>query len=278
MWFPLALGSAVLYSSMWLFARGSKGLPSSVVTALNCCWGPILLLFFLPTVEFPWTQWWWYGYLIFPWVLLPLSAWILTHACQRIDVTVINPLSAISTIATLLTASVLFSKSFEQIHIIGILIITAGLMFLYHNRWHAWKSTWMWLSILAVIFMGVNASLLKEVIGLFPNPIAVLAIGETGSFVFLSSISARKDWKQVKWSKKNILFVSAFSSIVLIQAILIFFALAVGPAPHVIAIKRTSILLTAIGGYFIFKENNQSLIRLTLSCVIVIAGAILINL
>jgi uncharacterized membrane protein len=263
---------------MWLFARASKGLPSSVVTALNCCWGPVLLLCFLPFVEFPWDQWWWYAYLILPWVLLPLSAWVLTHACQRIDVTVINPLSALSTIATLLTAVVLFSRSFEQIHILGIVIITSGLLFLYHNRWHTWKTTWLWLSILAVIIMGINASILKEVISLFPHPIAILAIGETGSFSFLVLVSARKDWKQVNWTKRNILLVSTFSFVVFAQAILIFLALALGPAPHVIAIKRTSILLTALGGYLIFKEKDQSILRLVTSCVIVVAGAILLNL
>jgi len=136
---------------------------------------------------------------------------------------------------------------------------------------------WLWLSILAVIFMGANASVLKEVIEVFPHPIAILAIGETGAFIFLTSLSARKDWKTIRWTKRNILLVSTFSTIVFVQAILIFFALALGPAPHIIAIKRTSILLAALGGYFIFKENNQSLIRLVMSCVVVVAGAILIN-
>jgi len=262
---------------MWLLARGSRGLPSSVVTAINVCWGPFLLICFLPFVEFPWDKLWWYGYLIFPWVLMPLSAWILTHACQRIDVTVINPLSALSTIAALLTSVALFSRSFHHIHILGIVIITTGLLFLYHNRWQAWKDMWLWLSILAVIFMGANASVLKEVIEVFPHPIAILAIGETGAFIFLTSLSARKDWKTIRWTKRNILLVSTFSTIVFVQAILIFFALALGPAPHIIAIKRTSILLAALGGYFIFKENNQSLIRLVMSCVVVVAGAILIN-
>jgi len=262
---------------MWLLARASKGLPSSVVTAINTIWAPILLIYFLPSVQFPWDKWWWYLYLILPMVLMPISTWTLTHACQRIDVTIIKPLSSLSTIATLFVSMFIFSKSFELIHIIGIFVITIGLLSLYHNRWNTIRSIWLWLAIFAIIIMGINGSVIKEVLSVFPHPIALIAFGATGEFAFVSFFGAKNDWNKIKWTRNNISLVTLFSIIVFAQSICTFLALSLGPAPHVIAIKRTSILLAALGGYWIFKERDQSLVRLVVSCVVVVMGVILLN-
>ena len=44
MWFPYALLAAFFYALLWTLGRASRGMPTSVVTAVQFCLGPLLLL------------------------------------------------------------------------------------------------------------------------------------------------------------------------------------------------------------------------------------------
>jgi len=277
MWFPLALGSAILYGSMWLFARGSKGMPSGVVTAMTSAWAPFLLIYFTMNNDFPWHQTWWWYYTIWAFLIIPVLLKLLTIACQRTQVTVVNPLSSLSTFATLLTSALIFAKSFETIHIAGMFVITFGLFVLYHGNWNAWKKPWPWIVLFGVLLLGANVAIIKEVLIRFPEPLMIIAFVGTGNFIH-NSILAGKTWTNMRWDKNVIIFLVSFALVNLTQDIMTLLAVSLGPAPHVVAVKRTSILFAAIGGYFIFKEKDQSLIRLMVSCGIVVGGVILLNL
>ena len=276
MWFPLALGSAVLYASMWLFARASRGLPSGVVTAMYSAWSPILLFYVSQSVNFPWEEQWWQVYMLMPFLIIPFTLCMLTYACQRSPVTIVNPLASLSTFSTLTISTAFFAKSFSSIHIAGMVVITAGLFFLYHGQWKEWNKPWPWLILLGVLILGINVAIIKEVLQRFPHPIAVLALAATGTFA-VNAIFAGKSWLKIKWTKNVIILLGAFALVNLSQDVLTFLALSLGPAPHVVAVKRTSILFAAIGGYFIFKEKDQSLVRLLISCVVVVIGVAMLN-
>ncbi|MBU2213412.1 DMT family transporter [Patescibacteria group bacterium] len=276
MWFAYALISAVLYSSMWLFARASRGLPSGVVTALFSIWSPFLLFYVAKQVDFPWQEQWWQLYLVLAFIIMPITLRMMTYACQRAPVTVVNPLASLSTFSTLAIASVFFAKSFSSIHIVGMVTITLGLFFLYHGQWIEWRKPWPWLVLGGVMILGLNVAVLKEVLERFPHPIALMAFAGVGNFA-VNSVLAGKSWFSFTWTSSIVLLLAAFALADVSQNVFTFLALSVGPAPHVVAVKRTSILFAAIGGYFIFKEKDQSLVRLIISCVIVAIGVALLN-
>jgi len=276
MWFPLALAAAVLYASMWLFARASRGIPSGVVTAMYSIWAPLLLFVVAQSVDYPWHERWWQLYLLMPFLIMPFTLCMLTYACQRSPVTIVNPLASLSTFSTLTITTAFFAKSFSSIHIAGMVVVTAGLFFLYHGQWTEWKKPWPWLVLLGVLILGLNVAIIKEVLERFPHPIAVLALAATGTFA-VNAIFAGKSWHKMKWTQNAILLLGAFALVNLSQDILTFLALSLGPAPHVVAVKRTSILFAAIGGYIIFKEKGQSLVRLLFACVVVVLGVVMLN-
>jgi len=227
-------------------------------------------------VDYPWQETWWQLYLLFVFLVMPLTLWALTYSCQRTEVTIVNPLAALSTLSTLLVASTIFAKTFLPSHILGIIIVTTGLLCLYQGRWHAWRKPWPWIVLVSVLILGVNVAIIKEVLERFPHPLAVLALAATVIFV-MNAIAAGKKWSRFPMEGSALLLLSFFAIASLSQDIFTFLALNLGPAPHVVAVKRTSIFFAAIGGYFIFKERDQSLVRLLISCVVVVGGVVLLN-
>ena len=60
----------------------------------------------------------------------------------------------------------------------------------------------------------------------------------------------------------------------LVQEFTTLLALTLGPSPYVIAVKRTSVLLTAVVGYAFLREREQSLEKLLLASGLVVAGVV----
>lgn len=276
MWFYLALISAVLYASLWLFARASRGIPSAFVTASIHVWAPFALFFIVREIDFPWHESWWQLYMLFTICVIPGTLWALTFASQRSEVTVINPLAALSTIATLAVSILLFEKQFELLHIAGIFVVVLGLFFLYHGAKGTWRKPWPWIVLVGVLILGVNVAIIKEVLERFPHPIAVLAFASTCSFS-VNAIFATGSIRAIRLSKNRIVLLLFFLAATVAQDFATFFALSMGPAPHVVAIKRTSILFAAFMSYFLFGEKEQPLWKLMTACVIVVVGVALLN-
>ncbi|MBU0767286.1 EamA family transporter [Patescibacteria group bacterium] len=276
MWFAYALTSAVLYASLWLFARASRGTPTSVVAASANILGPVVLIISLRNIDFPWDESWWYWYLPIPTVILPIMMWLMTASSQRSDVTIIKPLSALSTITTFLFSVFVFSEQFSLKGILGLSVITAGLLILYHGQWSKWKNIWPWIILICVLLLGINVSILSKVLTFFPHPFAIIGLGMTSTLIW-NSLFAKRAWSQTHFTRSLLLLLGAFAIAVFSQDIVTLIALTMAPAPYVVAIKRTSILLASLGGYFLFKEKDQSLSRLIISSCIVIVGVVLLN-
>jgi drug/metabolite transporter (DMT)-like permease len=275
MWFPLALLSALFFSLMWVFARMSRGVPSSIVTALEFSVGPFFLVYSLRTVSYPWGEAWWQWYLLLPFCILPVTLWGLTYAVQQNQVTVVKPLSATSSIATLLVALVFFQERISFMGIFGVLIVTMGLLCLYHGRWNVWKTPGPWIALAGSLVLGTNAAIVAAVLSRFPHIIALAALVMTGGFV-VNGIFAGRLWFRVQWTwyHAGVIFCLIVSMVV--QDLLTLYAFTLGPSAYVIAVKRTSVLITAVIGYVFLHERDQSFWQLLGSSALVVLGMIML--
>jgi uncharacterized membrane protein len=277
MWFPLALLSAVLYACMWLFARGSRGMPTAFVTAAASMWAPPMLVWTLFNVDYPWGDPLWQRYLVLPFFLIPITLLGLTLAGQRTEVSIIKPLSALSTVAALCASVLLFGAEFRLAHTIGIAVITVGLLLLYHGRWESWRTPWPWIAFVGVLVLGANAAVAREVLVIFREPLALITLAATGSFCVNGALAIRER-RVIKIASRDVVFLFAFAATNLAQDLLTFTALTMGPAPHVIAVKRTSILFAAFMSYFIFRDRDQPLWRLMAASGVVVIGVACLSL
>ena len=271
MWFPYALLAAFFYALLWTLGRASRGMPTSVVTAVQFCLGPLLLLYVSQTVTYPWGEWWWRAYLFLPLFILPLTFFAMTSAVHATQVTLVKPLFGLSSIMTLLVASAFFGEHVTLPGIAGILLITVGLFFLYHERWSVWREVGPWMVLAGAIIFGTNAAILAAVLKRFPHVLAIAALIFTGSFVWNLIFSAR-EWRKMQWTPQNILILLGLIVSCTGQDLVTMYAFGFGPSSYVIAVKRTSVLLTALLGYFFLQERDQSLPRLLFSAGLVVAG------
>ena len=254
----------------------SRGMPSRVVTSLQFAIGPILFIFFVPDVNFPWNESWWQVYLIFSFILTPLALCALTYAVHITPVTAVQPLSAISCFSTLMIGSLILGESFSSYGVVGVLIITCGLLILYHGRWDMWRKSGPWIALVASLVLGANLAIAKFVLFRFPHIFAVMALVLTAFFV-MNAIFAGRSWKSLKLTKFNVLILCGMMIAVAVDNFGIFSALALGPSAYVVAIKRSSILLTAFIGYVFLKERDQSLSRLLVASGIVVVGVVMLT-
>jgi uncharacterized membrane protein len=277
MWFVFAVGSACFYSMLWIIGRMSRGIPTVVVTASQYAYGPILLFFVYNTVEYPWDQTWWWFFLILPFCIVPLMGWAMTYVLHHTEVTVIKPLFGLSSISTLIVASVFFGETVTAYGVAGIFLIVFGLLMLYHGRWEIWKQNGPWISLFGAFVFGANGAVIGAVLGRFPFIFALSGIAMTGHFL-VTGIPATTKLKDVQWNKRTFLILLAIMTAMFGQDIFTLMALSLGPSPYVVAVKRTSILLTAVIGYVFLHERDQSLKRLLLSSGLVVLGVMLLTL
>lgn len=271
MWFPLALLSALAFSALWILARMSRGMPSSVVTAVQFVAAPFLLVYASSTIDYPWGAAWWQAYLVFPLLLIPLTQWAMTYAVHRTEVTLLKPLFGISSIVTLAVAVFLFGERVSPRGILGLLLITAGLLCLYTGRWSVWGHRGPWIALTGAIVFGINAAIVHAVLSRFPSVLGIAAMAMTGSLI-INAIPAAPALRRVRWTVGNVAIMGGLLIAFLIQDLGTITAFQFGPSSYVIAVKRTSILLTAIVGYLFLGERDQSLPRLLLACSLVVAG------
>ena len=276
MWFIFAVGSACFYSMLWIVARMSKGIPTVVVTASQYAYGPILLLFVYNTVEYPWDQTWWWAYLVLPFFFIPLMGWAMTYVLHQTQVTVVKPLFGLSSISALLVASLFFGETVTGYGVAGIFLVAFGLLSLYHGRWEVWKENGPWISLFGAFVFGANGAIVGAVLARFPHILAFSGIVMTGHFL-ATGIPATTKIKDVKWDRRTVLILLTIMIAMLGQDMFTLIALSLGPSPYVIAVKRTSILLTAVIGYAFLHERDQSLQRLLLSSGLVVAGVVLLT-
>ncbi len=277
MWFLFAVLAAICYSLLWIFARMSRGIPSTVVTAAEYITGPFLLLAVIRTVDYPWHELWWWGYLAFPFLFVPFFVWASTYAVHRAEVTYLKPLFGLSSIMTLLISSLFFGEKVGIEGIAGILLIVFGLFALYQGRLGEWKKISPWIMLAAALFYGANAAVIAAVLHRFPHVLGIAAMIFMGSFVMNLPMAIR-DLPHMRWSRYYVLVLLGMIVANIGQDIFTLVGFTYGPSSYVIAVKRMSVLLTAVIGYVFLHERDQSLPRLMASSGMVVAGVLLLTL
>ena len=277
MWFPLALLSAFSFSLLWVLTRVSRGIPSGIVTAVQFLPGPLLLLWTSRSVDFPWGESWWSLYLLFLFLLMPVMQGVLTYAVHSMELTLLKPLFGLSSLATLLTSVLLFREPVSVWGVLGVILIAGGLLILYSGRWSIWWRGAPWLTLLAALIFGINAAIAKNVVMQFPHVLAIASLGMTASLT-VNGLPALGKVREMQWSRRTILLLIAIFAAFLSQDLLSLTALTLGPSSYVIAVKRTSVLLTAVLGYVFLHERDQSLLRLLLSGGLVVVGVLALTL
>ncbi len=273
MWFPLALLSAISFSLLWVLTRVSRAIPSGIVTAVQFLPGPLLLLWTSRSVDFPWGNSTWSLYLLFLFVLMPVMQGVLTYAVHSMELTLLKPLFGLSSLATLLTSVLLFHEQVSLWGVFGIFLIAVGLLLLYSGRWIIWMRSAPWLTLLAALIFGINAAIAKNVVMQFPHILAIASLGMTASLM-VNGLPAIQKVREVQWSRRTILLLIGIFLAFISQDLLSLTALTLGPSSYVIAVKRTSVLLTALLGYVFLHERDQSLPRLLFSSSFVVMGVI----
>lgn len=275
MWFLISLLAAVFYASLWLFARASRGMPSSIVTVIQFSPGLALLAWSIPTVDFPWDMKGWYAFLALQFLILPPLVWAMNFASQRIEVTLIKPLSSLSSISAAITGIVLFGEHLSPWAIMGILVSTAGLLLLYHARWNVWKSPYPWIVLTGVAFFGLNAAFMGYILSVWPHPIAMSGLAMSSICIF-AMIQAIRSHKHMRWTKRRIQLLASFAFANLTQELMTQWALLLAPASLVISVKRSSIILAAVAGYFLLHEREIPLKKLLVATLLTTAGIALL--
>lgn len=275
MWFFLSLLSAVFYAAYWVVLRASNGIPSSLVTVAGFISGPVLLAYSWPNAVIPWSHPLWWVFLFWMIILNPFFSWTFTFASQRTPLSIAKPLSSLTSISAMFTGVLAFDQNLPSIGILGILVGVAGLFLLYHGRWEAWRKPHPWMVLLCVLSFGINTSITAEALKICPNPLLLIGIGWTPTFlVCLLGMVSKKSWQRL--SQRQWTLLAVLTSVMIVQEIASVNALFFAPAPYVVTVKRFSILLTSIIGYFWFKERDIPLPRLVLAVCIVIAGAVML--
>ena len=277
MWLLFSFLAAIFYSLLWLLARESRQIPIAVVLTSQFLYGPILLIIESRMYDFPWHQTWWWLYLLLPFVFIPLMNFAVTYALHETEVTLLKPLFGLSSIAALVVSSTFFGEVVPAYGIWGVFTITLGLLTLYHKRLHVWRRPGLWIALVGAFVFGINASVVAAVLQKFPHPFALSGLIISGHLL-VSAPPALPVLKKVEWSKKTVLILFGLSIAMLGQDLLTLIALTMGPASYVVAIKRTSLLLTAFVGYVFLKERDQSLKRLMVASGLVVGGVVLLAL
>lgn len=275
MWFFLSIIAAFLYASLWLFACASKGMSSGVVTVLQFSLGPVVLLASMWHLHFPWHEPVWYAYLLISFFANPPLSWALNYASQRIEVSLIKPLSGLSSLSAALVPVLVFGETLSMSGVAGMIVGTAGLLLLYHAKWHVWKTPYPWIVLLTVLVFGVNAAVVGAALKVFPHPIVMSGIACTANCLF-ALFYTRGKWKEISWTPFMILLMAGFALATLGQDFATNIALQLAPAGYVISVKRTSIIIASVGGYLLFRERTIKLPRLLAATTLVVAGVILL--
>lgn len=276
MWLLYSLIAAVFYAALWVLARASRGLPPSIVLAAQFAPSILLVYFWWPAAPLPWHEPLWIIFILTACFFMPNTSWLMTYAGQRSDIGVIKPLSGLSSITALLAGTFLFGETIPYVGLFGVVIVALGLLLLYHGRMHHWRSASPWIVLSCVLVFGVVGALFRAVLQFYPEPVFI-----TGIFLLPSGIiwCIRSLWtvRSVTLTPQHWLILGLFAVAAIVQEVATFIALGMAPAAYMYTVKRTSIIIASLIGYYWFQEKEVPLWRLIAGSVIVISGTFILG-
>lgn len=166
---------------------------------------------------------------------------------------------------------VFFDDVVSLLGALSVLIVVLGLLMLYKGRMHHWQKPYPWIVLGCVILFGFNGALFRATLQIFPEPLLLTGLffaptGALGVILLLCSsvrigLNARHWW-----------ILGAFAVANCIQEIATVYALSLAPSAYMFTVKRTSIIIASLIGYFYFHEKEVPLWRLIVGSLIVISG------
>lgn len=277
MWLVLTLASSMLYAAQWAVVRAShQKVPSSFVAAAHGIAAPVLALGVLRhpmPLDLPIVQ----IYLVYVFLINPPFSWISIYAAQRIPLSLSKPLSSFASVSATLAGWLAFDLRFPPLGIAGITLGFVGLWLLYHARGNAWKQPYPWLLALCMLNFGLVSALTGQVLAVYPHPVIVTGIGLTGALTIAGAVSARQ-WRRLRVRRETVGILGFIALSNILSEVLYSMALGMIPAAYAVSTKRVSIIITALLGYYLFRERELPLWRLLAASALVAAGVALMAL
>lgn len=271
MWFLLSLLAAVFYAALWVLARASRGLPTSIVLAAEFSPVPLLVLFGWPSQPVPWDQPLWIFFVCVSIFFMPVTWWLMTYAGQRSDIGVIKPLSSLSSITALVAGVLIFHDQISFVGGLGVMVVLGGLLVLYRGRSYHWSKRYPWIVLFCVLSFGFIGALLRSVLQMFPEPLFVTGIFLLpGGLLYL--LQAVRVVRSIRFTASHYYILIAFAIASITQEVASIYALTLAPAAYMYTVKRTSIIIASLIGYFYFHEKEVPLWRLTAGSIVVVGG------
>ncbi|MFA7577509.1 MAG: EamA family transporter [Candidatus Muiribacteriota bacterium] len=199
--------------------------------------------------------------LLFSGLLNGIVAVLYVRALQESDISLAIPMVAFSPLLVFITTPILVNEYPSKLGAVGILLIVAGSYIanlkrktgifepfksLYRN-----KGTKMMLAV--ALIWSITSNLDK--IGLTNSSPVFWGFSV---YFFISILLFRpaffKTLRNINTSKKNLLLTGIFNGLTILFQMQ---ALTLTIVPYVIAIKRTSVIISVIAGFLIFKENSR---------------------
>lgn len=283
-WFLFAFLSAFFESSKDVFSkRGLKIVDEySAAFSLRFFAAPFLLLFLI-IIGIPKLGEQFFTVLLIGGSLNVLTTVFYMKALKNSDLSIVTPIVSFTPVFVLITSPFILNEFPSTMGLIGVLLIVSGSYFLNIGE----RSKGFFAPIKALFvekgarFMFVVAFIWSitsnlDKIGVKNSSPVFWAFSQTAfiAIVLLPLIIRRS--QKVKEINNNL---KALIPIGLFSALLLFFqmtAINLAPVSYVTSLKRTSVLITVLLGYFIFKEKNIK--ERILGALIMVLGILFITL
>ena len=233
----------------------------------------VLLLFFIDKTGF--------GVSFLFWSVLggifgALGNYFMVEALKFGELSVLAPINSYKVIVALLFGIILLGEIPALTGIIGIILMILGSYFIFNsfNIFEIFKRKEIQYRLLALIFTGIEAILIKKVIMLSSIELMFCANCILGLLFSFLILALKKEAKGFRPQRKNAVFylltaisfgIMAFMTAVVFKRIQVSYAL---------SLFQMSILVNLFFGWSVFKEKD--IFRKLIGSIIIITGAVLI--
>ena len=285
MWFSLSLLTAVLVSCSDVLRK--KATLKADIYVIVFSWSFFALIFFLLLVKvepFPVI-----GPHFWPALIASITVNITTYllyvkALKNGDLSLTMPMLAFTPLLLLITSPIIVGEFPGPLGLVGIFLIVAGSYFLnikerskgYIEPFRAMlrhKGSRLMLTVAIIFSIGANV----DKVGILnSSPIYWLIFVTGPCTVFFFFLMIKKSPRWLTQINTNIWFLLIMGICDGVAGLAQTYAVKLAMVPYVIAIKRTSVVWTSLGGFILFKEKGMR--ERMWAIVIMIMGVLLIGL
>lgn len=211
-----------------------------------------------------------------------IATLLYLRAIKSADLSLVIPLLAFTPLFLLVTSPLIIHETPSILGGMGVLLIVAGSYILnLKEKKDGFFAPFKVLLrekgprlMLGVAFIWSITSALDKIWVIHSSPIVGLTIFNGISaiiFFFFLLFTSRVNWGQFRLNFKHLFPLGIFTAL---ENIFQMIAISIGLVPYVISVKRTSVVMSAFWGHFLFKEPGFQ--QRIMGSVIMVGGVILI--